>query len=233
MNIFGLLLPPWISAPLALLGKLLGSISLKTWLVIGVIAALVLLHFDLEHRAVEAQKMTDAKAEAARDKARAAAQAKVDLAAQQKLDALATQLVQAQLDVQEAQAARDQAAARLAAALKERSNTYVTPIQNARCPDVPRGYLMLRADAAAFANGASDARPSAPTGESLDARSGVSLAPVAGEPDVTGPFLSDTDIAQATAFRDLKQRLADERLAADSLRAACTSIISTLKGDPP
>lgn len=210
----------------------LSKIPARVWLYLGLAAALALWHFDLQHKAVEAAVAANEAKHQKTDLARALAQKKANDAAQAKLDDLAGRLVQAQLDENDAQAARDAADSALAQALNERSRTYVTPTQNARCPDVPRGFLLLWADAAAYANGASDARPSAAPGESADARSGVSLAPVIGQP-LAGPYLSDTLDAAAVAFRQLKAKLDDERRAADNLRTACTSTIHILKGATP
>ncbi len=208
----------------------------KVWAVLIGTLVLVIYHLVAVHNArTDGQKQgaaAEREAWTAKERARLAAQKKADEAAQAQLDALAGELIAAQLDVNRAEEEARQAKAAHLAALNQRAPNYVSALQYSRCPDVPRGYLVLRADAAAFANGAQDAGPPVAAGESLDARSGVSLAPVAGL-SLAGPFLSDTDIAQAAAFREVKRRLDEERQAADRLRAACTATISILKGAAP
>jgi hypothetical protein len=85
----------------------------------------------------------------------------------------------------ELQAKDKQRVAELAALMK-RGSEHVTPASTRSCPDVPRSYLLFRADAAAFANRATAAIPTAAGAEPVETASGVSL-----------PALTDTDAGQA------------------------------------
>jgi hypothetical protein len=81
------------------------------------------------------------------------------------------------------------------AALKKGIPDYVSAEATRSCPDVPRGYLMFRASAAAFAN-STRASPAADAGaHAADAPSGVSLS-----------TLADTDAGQAGAYRACVER---------------------------
>lgn len=81
-------------------------------------------------------------------------------------------------------------------ALKNRIPTYV-PIEVLRdFPGLPGGYLMLRADAAALANGSPVATTPAPSADAARAPSGVSLADLA---------VLDAD--QAAAFATCRARV--------------------------
>lgn len=84
------------------------------------------------------------------------------------------------------------------AALKKRIPSYVTPASTRSCPDVPRSYLLFRADAAAFANrqtGAIAPAGAAASGDAPETASGVSLSDLAG-----------TDADQASAYRACAER---------------------------
>jgi hypothetical protein len=161
-----------------------------------------------------------------------------------RLQKIADDRAQAQLDALKKQRATDAAANAIAIAkkdaahsaqlaeLKKGISSYVTPTQAARCVDVPRGYLQLRADAAAFANGLTDGRPTGAARETLDTPSGVSLAPVVGGSSA-GPFLADTDIGQAEAFRSMRERVIETDSYADSVKTWCVATINILKGATP
>jgi hypothetical protein len=212
--------------------KLIPWRSPWTWAAFGAIAAVIGFRFWLDMHDQEVAKIAVAENDAkwtAKEAARIKAQKAVDDLAQKGVDTANRVALDAQAAAVKSEAARAAAEAERDAALKQRSSTYVTATQNARCPDVPRGYLMLRADAAAFANGADGKPQDAAAGESLDARSGVSLAPVVGA-TVSGTYLSDTDRAQAGAFRELKSRLDSERNYSNRLLAECTSVINSLQG---
>lgn len=81
------------------------------------------------------------------------------------------------------------------ATLKEGFDRYVTPAQLARCPDVPRGYLVRRADAAAYANGSAETAGPPATAE-LDQPSGFPFA-----------ALWPIDIDAAAAYRSCRERV--------------------------
>jgi hypothetical protein len=79
--------------------------------------------------------------------------------------------------------------------LKKRIPTYVSPASTRSCPDVPRGYLLFRADAAARANSAGAPAGPESTAELEDTPSGVSLS-----------TLAETDAGQADAYRACADR---------------------------
>lgn len=82
---------------------------------------------------------------------------------------------------------------------------YVTPAQLHRCPDVPRGYLLRRADAAAYANGATEAAGPPPQASELDQPSGIPFA-----------ALWPVDVDAAGAYRSCRERVGEwERWGAD------------------
>lgn len=82
--------------------------------------------------------------------------------------------------------------------LKEGFDRYVTPAQLHRCPDVPRGYLVRRADAASYANGAAEAAGPPPQAGELDQPSGVPFA-----------ALWPIDVDAAGAYRECRARVAE------------------------
>jgi hypothetical protein len=84
------------------------------------------------------------------------------------------------------------------AALKKRIPTYVTKASTRSCPDVPRSYLLFRADAAAFANRQASAiapAAAAASGDAAQTASGISL-----------DDLSGADADQAGSYRACAER---------------------------
>lgn len=223
MSIFGFLLPPWISLPLAFIGKLFGMIPAKAWPYIGLAVALMLLHLDLEHRAVQAAVAKNEAKHAKIDAERAAAQKKADALAQKKLDDARTQNVQLQLDRNDELAAAEAKRVADLADLRKRMPAYVSHLTLPDA-DVPRGYILWRSAAAAFANGADGAAPPGPAEGSLDGPSGIPFA-----------TLAETDAAQADAFRAAVAWGRGWQTYARDLKAACETDLSilTTKGASP
>lgn len=204
----------------------------QVWYALAAIAALTALFFWIDGRGYDRGQARERATWQAREaKLVAAAAARLEAAQKALLARDAAQIIaEAAAAAERAMAAAKHA--RDLAALQRKVPTYVTRVQADRCTDVPRGYLLLRRDAAAFANGAADGLAAPAPAAPDDSPSGVSLAPVAGEP-ASGTYLADTDVAQAAAFRSLAQRLKDTDVWAESVLTWCNVTITTLKGVSP
>lgn len=178
----------------------LRGVPLKAWLVLAAFAAVVGLHFVLEARALAGNdakweaKLVDRLAAQKRAFERQIQDARD--AAQKKLDALRDDNAKLQRERDAALKAAEARRIEAVANLKKGFAHYVTPLQLSRCSDIPRGFLLFGADAAAYANGGNP--PVAPPAPdlALDAPSGVSLDALAG-----------TVAEQAGAFRQCRERV--------------------------
>jgi uncharacterized membrane-anchored protein YhcB (DUF1043 family) len=140
---------------------MLGLIPLRVWIYLGiavaVIAALTGLHLRLQHKALAKQAQHyEVQLREQRDGFQKQMQDAHDIA-QTTLDKINADWKAAFARHEEEDAALARQRAKQVATLMEGFDRYVTPAQLARCPDVPRGYLVRRADAAAYANGAAEA----------------------------------------------------------------------------
>lgn len=189
----------------------------SVWIGLAAAVALLGLVWAIDHRgevrgAARVQAAWDAD-KLARERATALANAELADAgyqAKRKADALAALL---EHEKEQAAAAR--------AALANRKDAYVAPALTKSCPDVPRGYLLWRSAAAAYANGADFPPAPNPSDLSLAFPSGVSLG-----------TLSDTDLAQAAAFRDALQWGNGWKQYAANVGDYCDAVIAAAKGRP-
>jgi len=207
----------------------------KAYIAAAVALILLGLHLSLEGRALAKRDADHAAAVTALKAAHAAELEQIRLAFQKQIKD-ARDAAQAQLDDLGAQLrASDQAreterqaaeTKRLAdlVAMKKGFQAYVSPIQIARCADVPRGYLVRRANAAAYANGVADTAGPPASPASLDEPSGVSLATV-----------DAVDIDAAGAFRACRERVLDWERYGDQVDRYVTRLKSILeaKGATP
>jgi hypothetical protein len=202
----------------------------QVWAVISVAVALYAGYLWVDHRGYARGKAAAEAVAAANERERVRLQKRADDIAQDALDGLAASLIQQQLDREaELQAAEER---RLDDLAKLKGKAHVTPVEAARCPDVPRSYLLFRAAAAAYANGADDPAPAAAGAIPSDAPSGVSLAPVDGAPAV-GPVLSETDTGQAGAYRVCAERNKAWLKYKADVDAYSLEVTRILKGDSP
>lgn len=180
------------------------------WWIYGACAALLIgivtgWHLESVHKHVAAQKAKD-------EIAMREQRDKYEKQIQDAHDAAQKTLNQVNADWKAAFARHEQEDARAAAqrqkqlaSLKEGFDRYVTPAQLHRCPDVPRGYLVRRADAASYANGAAEAAGPPPPAAELDQPSGVPFA-----------ALWPIDVDAAGAYRECRARVDQwERWGAD------------------
>lgn len=119
-------------------------------------------------------------------------------AGQAKLDALGVEFRKEQLARAADHAAAEKRHQAAIASLKEGFANYVTPLQLSRCSDVPRGYLVRRANAASYANGGAESAGPPASAASFDEPSGVSLA-----------ALDATDVEAAGAYRSCRNLVAE------------------------
>lgn len=181
-----------MSAVLAFFGTTIGR-----YVLMAAVAIAAAVAFGARERAIGYKQAVDAYSVAEKKRE----DAWLDLMAKRQVAFNALEKKYAELSAQRDRELVAKDAQRLAelAALKKRIPAYVTPASTRSCPDVPRSYLLFRADAAAFANretGAIPAASAAARGDAPETASGVSLAELAG-----------TDADQAGAYRACAERV--------------------------
>lgn len=199
---------------LELVKKVFGLLPLRDWLWIGLVIALIALHLDLCHRDV-VKAVAAVKAEAAKK------QAESDTTANTRFDKLAEQTAKEQVAASQAHQQSEDQHAKDLAALHARQAEYMGTLLLAAVPDVPRDYLLFRADAATFANGGSPAAARRPE-QIAPESSGVSFG-----------SLAEADVAQADAYRSAVDWGRQWQAAAQRLEHQCKSEINILMGVNP
>jgi hypothetical protein len=209
-----------ILAVLNVARAIFARIPWQVYAVLAVVLLLVGIHLTLQHRALERQardfeiekseitkeyedrlSLQKANFQKQIEDARAVAQAK--------LDEMGVEL--RALNETREKERREAEKRRLAdlAKLKSGFANYVSPLQLSRCIDVPRGYLVRREAAAAFANGRTESAEPPASPSELDQPSGISLAAV-----------DAIDAEAAGAYRACRDRVLEwEQWADDAERA--------------
>jgi hypothetical protein len=210
-----------IPLPLLAVGSFLKSIPWQVYAILAVVVGLGIAHVSLVREAVARNdaKWVGRLEEQKRRQDAADAKAKHEIAALQSLYTEATARHEASLKAVQSQRLQE------LTKLKERLAAYVTPLQLARCNDVPRGYLLFRSDAAAFANSRPIAGAAEAPADPVDSPSGVSLE-----------SLAEADAAQAAAYRTCADRDAAWRkyhMSVEEWAASVRDIYLNEKGNEP